>query len=332
MLYIYIMSEYICKSCDYSTNSQTNFERHKKSQKHNNKTVYNCKYCKNQFKNKQSKWNHENYTCKMNYNKKKYGSKDKLLDAMIEQLNKKDIFIMEQLKDNKQERKEYLDIIKENNKTANKSMSTIAYVIKHYKNAPPIKKLKDKDAIKMLEYSGSMKCSTEEAMIYKFRSGLLHKYMGDLIIDAYQASDNPEKQSMWSSDVARLSFVKVQEMSKDINEWITDKSGVKIMELIIDPLLNNANKLLKEYIVECGIVNNRHIESNDSDNFIQNNSSDSESDESESDESECSNNKISKLIYNMQTAQDIRIMINNKKLHKEVLNYICPYFKINIKK
>jgi len=36
------------------------------------------------------------------------------------------------------------------------------------------------------------------------------------------------------------------------------------------------------------------------------------------------------LVHNMQTAHDIRMIIDNKTLHESILKHICPFFKLNI--
>jgi hypothetical protein len=136
-------------------------------------------------------------------------------------------------------------------------------------------------------------------------------------------------------------------LSKGRREWIADKSGIKITELIIDPLLKNAKEMLLAYINESGKLYNgkkvleikQKIESYD-----ESDTSDSDSDglSSDSENSDSDDGKYKKIKYdkskqydqtlvlNMQTAHDIRMIIDNKTLHESVLRHICPFFKLNI--
>lgn len=337
-----------CEVCDYSTCRKDNYCRHIKSQNHIDKmnklenlknTCHSCKFCKKNFKSRQNKWKHENFACskkpktsddselifddesiinsKIDNNNvmlmllKQSEEKEKRMMKMMEEKEKR---IEDLIKEQSHERKEYLDIIKNGAKTTHKSVSAMKHVIENYKKAPPVKKLNDKKAIKMLEYYGTSKLTTEEIIINKFKSCILHEYFGTMIIEEYQKSEKPEDQSFWSSDVARLSFVIVQEMSKGKNEWISDKSGVKIMELIIIPLLCNAKIILKKYIEKCNALNNKYYSSKD----------DMEISDFRS--------NVGNRVESMQHALDIIISIDEKSMHDKVLRYICPYFQINIPK
>lgn len=355
------MSAYTCEICNYTTDKQHNYTRHINSSKHlekiNATEKHICKYCKKTFGSRQSKWTHEKKSCikrldPIQPNVQEVPLDGNIVNSLLEQIKSKENMLMERdkrlenlLLEQSKERKEYMDVIKNTTKTTRKSVSAMKYVVLNYGKAPPIEKLNDKKAIKLLEYDGPIKMSAEEMMIHKFRYDLLHEYLGMIIIDEYKNSENPEYQSLWSSDITRLSFVIVQKISKEKNEWISDKSGVKIMDLIITPLLSNAKKILNEYTKKCAEMNikiNKKLNkgkqlkykymsnvSNASD--YSSNSSSSSSDSSDDSVDSCMNQlKCETNVKNMQTAYEIRLSIDSKELHKNVLRYICPYFKINI--
>lgn len=343
------MAKYECKPCNFTSNRKLNYEKHLDSTKHANNTTqtFDCKYCGCNFSSSQSKWNHENYVCK-----KKDDPKDKIIETLFKKLDERDKIILNQLeaKDklllNQLDAKdklllEQIDIIKGSNKNTGKSMNTLAYVVKHYNKAPAMKKLTDKNAIKMLEYKGK-ELTSEEMMIHKYRNGTLDAYLGDIITNAFLDVDSPSKQSMWTSDVARLCFVIMYPLSKGRKEWITDKSGIKITELLIDPLLKNAKEMLLAYIKESGkLYNGKKIinkikdsESEDDTSSDSESDSSSESDNFDTDEEKPKHDKSRKydqaLVFNMQTAHDIRMIIDNRSLHESILKHICPFFKLNI--
>ena len=338
------MSNYECTVCDFTTDHKANYDRHLQTTKHilKNTKTFDCKSCGKEFNSKQKRWNHQNYFCKKN----KENSKDDIVKELLKKLDEKDNIIIEQLKISNDEKKDLMEIIKCSNKNAGKSMNTLAYVVKHYNKAPAMKKLSDKNAIKMLEYKGK-ELNSEEMMIHRYRNGTLDAYLGDIITNAFLDADNPSKQSLWTSDVARLCFVIMYPLSKGRREWITDKSGIKITELIIDPLLKNAREMLLVYIKEAGdlhngtkILNEKSSQSFDSDDSdLESNESSYESSYDSYDDEDEKKPKVKydksrkydqSLVLNMQTAHDIRMIIDNKELHKNVLRHICPFFKLNI--
>jgi hypothetical protein len=74
-----------------------------------------------------------------------------------------------------------------------------------------MKKLKNTEVIKLLEYSipqtNSGKTYTAgDMIIYNYESDRLVKYLGDIIVDEY-TTKRPEDQSVWNSDSVRLSFI-----------------------------------------------------------------------------------------------------------------------------
>jgi hypothetical protein len=346
-----IMPKYACNLCGFESDRVSNYQKHLESAKHkaNLVKVYPCKYCNREFGTSQSKWNHEKSYCKERRNKE--DPKDKIVETLLKKvddmekrLDAKDKIIMSQLESKDKLLMEQAEIIKCSNKNAGKSMNTLAYVVKHYNKAPAMKKLTDKNAIKLLEYKGK-ELTSEEMMIHRYRNGTLDAYLGDIITNAFLDADSPAKQSMWTSDVARLCFVIMYPISKGRREWIADKSGIKITELIIEPLLKNARDMLLAYIKESGKLHdgNKVIDKKlDDDSYSDEDDSDLDDStddfNSESDEDnrpkkvkyDKSRQFDQSLVHNMQTAHDIRMMIDNKTLHENVLKHICPFFKLNI--
>ena len=52
-----------------------------------------------------------------------------------------------------------------------------------------------------------------DTLVYNYENKNLHKYLGDFIIGHYK-KDNPSEQSMWSSDVSRLTYLSFRFFAK----------------------------------------------------------------------------------------------------------------------
>ena len=139
---------------------------------------------------------------------------------------------------------------------------------------------------------------------------MLHKYVGKIIVKEYK-KENPQKQSIWSSDTSRLNFVIKQMVGEnDVSEWISDKSGIKISKYIISPLLDNIKNLM---ITEAKRLTQKAIDMNKRDNEYRNYADESE---------------IGKQII---SCYEIIGSINKNIMHNEVLKYIAPHFNLVLK-
>ena len=259
-----------------------------------------CNFCKAVFKHYQSKVRHEKVSCKQQ-NDIDSGGVVKLLIEQNKNLMEQYNNVVEQNKNYMEQNKNLTNAVVLNAHATNKSMSTTSYIVKHFDKAPPIKKLKSKEAMKLLEYDIPENYTLGDVIIAKHSSKKLSKYLGDIIVETYK-TENPADQSFWNSDSVRLSFIVREALTTGGTEWITDKSGIKLIKLIIDPMLENAKDTLKNYMNE------------------------------KSKESKKSNNEYNdiEIMENMTFASDIISSINKKDLHKDVLKYISPQFNLDV--
>lgn len=146
--------------------------------------------------------------------------------------------------DEKEERKKTISTA---GNLVGKSLSTIEYVTKHMNNAPVLKPIKDMSVIQKAEGDG--KFGVADIITYHGKKKTLHKFLGNIIISHYKNADNPEQQSLWASDVSRLSYVVRQNSGKD-DVWMEDKNGLKVNETIIIPLLEHVAAALRAKIQE----------------------------------------------------------------------------------
>lgn len=146
--------------------------------------------------------------------------------------------------------------------------------------------------------------------MFHYVKNTLGKVLGDLIVQMYKKSD-PSEQSLWSSDVARLTFI-----IKDIigtskkSKWIMDKKGIHFTEMVIDPLIKKIHELLMDYNQECGNNVRTITKKSDLDLIEESN--------------------IKTMLSTMQNINMLLITIKLRKIHDEVLKYVAPYFNLNV--
>ena len=174
-----------------------------------------------------------------------------------------------------------------------KSMNTLSYLLLNYSNAPHINKLDDYSII-----SKDMDDLITNITFY-YDKNKLDKYIVDFIIKQYKKNE-PENQSLWSSDTDRLNYFICEIMKKQDNkkQWILDKKGIKMTNCIIKPLLDYIAEINSNYIIK----KNKEIE-----------------DREHTDEG-------LKILKEMQILASVNSDIRNNKLSASINKYIAPHF------
>lgn len=316
---------YNCEHCNYTTDRKSNYDRHIKSSKHNNrndsivlddttnikinndhsqisndiKKIYVCEYCKSEFKQS----GHLNRHTKICYKR----------ERLQEQLNAKN-----------KENELLKQLLATAGNVAQTSTSSLNYLIKNFKNAPTLTKLsnyailyeknededkdedtnEDKNENNFIEDSPQDKSQDKlyfiRDLLFYHRTNDLYKYLGNFIIKNYK-KDNPDDQSIWNSDTSRLTYI-IRDIINNKQAWFTDKKGVRTNNYIIEPLLSYIKDIMNEFI-----INQSKIITNDMpDDYV----------------------KISKELH---IAADIVICIDNKSLGGDIIRYIAPHFYLNNK-
>lgn len=260
---------------------------------------YVCKKCKFEFAHSQSLYNHKKFNrCK----KTQKFDNDKIVISK-EEYNK----LKNTAEKLEREKDKILDLANKNAdatiitaKSANQSMRMMTYAIRNFADAPPVKLLEKSDAMKLITHKKNSEFSIEEHFVYNYAENLLHKFIGDMIIRSYK-KENPEEQSMWATDTSRMSFI-VMQILEDTgeNEWVNDKSGLKIIKLIIKPVLEEIKHKMIKYINMCA------KEGNDNDGNLK----------------DC--------MEKMLNAKKIILEITKETLELEILKYIAPSFGLDL--
>lgn len=320
---------YKCDLCNYLSNDLSNFTRHKKSKKHKNnehnptvmsimhhkftnnapqqiniknviennpKEKYVCENCGKSFAYHQGMYRHMKYHCR------EIKIKDDKIKLLEEQNNKLINTIENQSKS-----------VVANSEIVKKSINTLSYALKHFQDAPVIGLLEDdkfNEMSRLLIYDdkGNKKTnkSIEEIIIFHHKRGTLIKVLGDLIVNEYKKS-NPAKQSTWSSDVSRLTFIVKDIVGKTKkSKWITDKKGIHITQTIITPMMKIIKDKLSTYISKSG----KHVDK------LTKYSEDEEN--------------IKDILSKMHDANLAILTIKLGKMDNEILKYIAPYFNLSV--
>jgi hypothetical protein len=177
-------------------------------------------------------------------------TKDKIIKEKEKTIKEKDerIIHLTNLREN-----DVIDI-KEDNKHY-KSLNTINFLSTHRNTAPPLEELTTKTAKLCIEYDN---VDLINMCISHQRANVLHTFIGNIIVDCYK-KENPKDQSIWNSDVSRLTFIirdKVKNINmlakgknkiQYINKWIHDKKGVTVNKRVITPILKFLRDTLDNY-------------------------------------------------------------------------------------
>ena len=357
--------KYKCIQCNYCSTDASNFARHNSSKKHlsnvkvskHNKPVlknngfiklnddgnasYVCRHCDTSFSYMQSLSRHiPKCKKKKNIKEENNSHNDDITIDGNETLMKKILEEITNLKKEKNndvcrleekvarleaERLEILELAKINSKN---TRGALKIATDKFKNAPVMKKIDKKSAIKMItykpddistdsnsygdssEHSKQKKpaITTEEIIIHHFKRNTLVKYVGDSIVEEYKKT-NPKHQSVWECDGSRLSFIVKDYIGTDgKSEWLKDKNGKKILETIIDPIYLTIKELMVKYLKKCHEKNKR------TDIIL-------------------TRDETDKLIEHLNSSAELIKKINEGgKMQKKTLKYIGPYFEMDMTK
>ena len=211
------------------------------------------------------------------------------LKAELEMMKKKEHLYENHIDTLKIENKFQKQLIESAGGMIKKSMNTMSYLLLNYNNAPPLEPLKDYSVLED-------KNKFIDNLTYYHSKNKLDEYLGDFLVKHYKTED-PKERSNWNSDTSRLTYIN-RELVNNKPNWVIDKKGVKMTELIIDPYMQYIKKIAIEKIAEMKDI------CDDDDDY---------------------DNK--KYIFNKMTSlNEIIQNINNKILSKEINKYLAPHF------
>lgn len=335
-----IIMEYYCECCEYRTSDKGNYSRHKKTKKHItksnkldnsklsrslndpqkspistlNKKTYNCEFCNIEiarschlsrhykicsFRKSSIKLNelsHKNKNIKND-------SKIKLLEEKLKNFEKennmikieseKRIKLLEKQNNILEKENEYhKQLIISAGNMIQSSMSTLNHLIQNYNNAPILEPLKDYSFLEE-------KDKFINNLAYYYNENKLDQYIGNFLVKQYKTSD-PTKRANWNSDTSRLTYIN-REMVDNKPNWVIDKKGVKMTNIIIDPFLGYIKNLAQEEIKK---ITNRLDDEDDS-------------------------GLRERMVQQLTSLGKIVMDINSSVLSKDINRYLAPHLYFN---
>ena len=255
------MVQYKCESCEYKTNKKTDYTRHIQTKKHiekvhpdttnsnsipirvqsdsNSNDQFICNYCNNVYSSQSNLTKHiKKCFRKINANIEIENLK-KENERIQKQAIEKEEFLKKQLLKTEKRADNYEEMIK--SLTCPQTINNITFIIKMYSDAPALEKLPSYGH--MLE---AKSMTFVEVVIMYGDDKKLDRFIGDFIVKTYK-KDDPEEQSMWSSDIARLTYIINESCKNGKTNWSYDKGGVRLKECIVEPILQYIRKELFNY-------------------------------------------------------------------------------------
>ncbi len=171
------------------------------------------------------------------------------------------------------------------------SFNALSYITTNYTKAPVMLPITDQSIITKNDDNFI------NEIIYSHTNDSLDTKIGDIIIAHYKKTD-PKQQSLWTSDVSRLTYI-MRTLINNKEDWFIDKKGNGLKANIIDPVLNDYIKpLLLTYIGnQHGLVAN--VKDGD---------------------------KFEDIFVRMETANLIIKSINESILADNIIKYIASHF------
>lgn len=246
--------KYICDQCNYETDDKNRYARHMVSKTHklkyvcdqdisqtdnieNELTNFICQYCPKTFNRKYNLNRHQQNCNNRQHSKNNISDQDNIILDEIKKL-RTELF---ELKDKINNDKTAM-IQGDNNK--NNSVYNISvnnHVKKTFPDAPALLALDD--------YSVIEKDDDDliDSLVYKYLNNGIDEYLGNIIIKYYK-KDDPMQQSIWNSDVRRLSYVIKELIANKETVWCNDPQGVRTKKHIIEPLLKYIKNYVSDYV------------------------------------------------------------------------------------
>ncbi len=228
-----------CDQCNYTTYIKSNFNRHLNTAAHikltnNDKKKYICS-CGKQFMYASGLSKHKK-TCigitGATVVKELQGQVEELMSEVeLLKLEKKDDRIIQLLQEL---------VNKGSNSNTTYNLSVKNYVQKNFPEAPSLGSPND---------YGKLTHENQElidTLLYYHRHKSLYKHLGDFIVGYYK-KDDPALQSVWTSDVARLTYVIKELLAEKQSIWNHDPKGVKTKKYIITPMLEYIRNYINDY-------------------------------------------------------------------------------------
>lgn len=228
--------------CNYSTNNKKNFERHNESNAHKRKFGL--------LKDKKPKKRKKQLICNCG---KKFEHASGLSRHKKECTNNNINEVKEKLNEISKTLDKFMGLtlqpqIVNNTNNIKYNISIKTHVQKYYADAP---KLISPNSYEKIKIENQKLIDT---LLYCTKNKLLYKHLGDFIV-AYYKKDDPSKQSIWTTDVSRLTYIIKESLAGKESIWNHDYKGTQTKNYIINPMLAHIRQYIDEHqdsLIEIG--------------------------------------------------------------------------------
>jgi hypothetical protein len=220
-----------------------------------------------------------------------------------------------------------------NNKLNTDNISAFNYIISHYNEADPLKEITYKDYKKArdMKYLRNMPHDEQilEDIFISYKHKRLHKLLGDIIIKLYR-TDDPKKQSLWSTDGSRNKYV-VRKQNAALCQWVADNKGSYTMDKVVTPLMEHLKDMISQWV-------DKHCREKEEDLYLDFECSSDENYSSDSSDSSEENpfakdlrkdKYVTKVSEYIGILTDLKRDIDKKWVQRKTLKYISPYFSVD---
>ncbi len=282
--------------------------------------VFACEYCNTHFAAKGNYYRHKKYMCSVKIEQEKKN--------FIDEQNKTKLHyekIIEELKNELKTTKEKLMAVlcedrtflqgtqKTSSSTINKSVDALTFLMTHRKDAPELKKITQENAQELLTHENKL----YDYLLHFNSESKLDQYIGDIILK-YIKKENPEEQSVWNSDVSRLTFL-IRDIVNESPTWLRDPNGAMFNAKIITPVIDE----IRKYLDKCLYSKNPDKVALDDETDQSDSDSDSEDEKSEDVYAERENmRRKGKILGTMET-------LRSKKFKKSLAEYIASHIPLH---
>jgi ribosomal protein L16/L10AE len=221
--------KYKCPNCNFLTSKKSHYTKHLQTLKHKYNVLLK---------------NIGNYTIEIDSLKEeneqiKLDSTDTIskLTKQVEELNTENKLILKQalsststaLESSNSALNKSLNNSSDNNKTVDKSLSVMKYLMTNCMDAPDIDKLDVKNSLKLT--TAQYKAITHNPL-----------RMADVILEKYYKDKTAKEISLYCSDASRKKFI-----IKENGKWVKDPGGEKLKKFIIIPIARKTYAFNEDY-------------------------------------------------------------------------------------
>jgi len=292
--------------------------------------MFTCELCDAKIANKGNFYKHKKYLCPVKIEQEKI----KILESqnqiklyyenIIEKLKREHNKNIKELRNELKITQEKLDrqnnnfiaFMQENQKTStttlDKSVDALTFLMTHRKNAPELKKITQENAQELLTHENKL----YDYLLHFNSENKLDQYIGDIILK-YIKKENPEEQSVWNSDVSRLTFL-IREIIDESPTWLRDPNGAMFNAKIITPVISE----VKKYLDKCLYSKNPDKVKLDDDSEQSDSSSDEEEEENDIYAEKALMRRRGNILGTMET-------LRSKKFKKSLAEYIASHIPLH---